>query len=168
MHSLAPDTWFVLQVAPQSEKRVVSTLEYKGYEPFAPTYRERTRWSDRIKTVDRPLFPGYVFVRTSATPLGGLVCSTSGVVRLLSFGGRPCPLPDTEIEAIRKLTLLGEPRPTEYLSVGQKVEIKDGPFAGVVGTVRQVKSRSCLIVSVQLIQQSICIDVDEFQLRPVA
>lgn len=167
MLSLPADAWFVVQVAPRSERSVGSILEYKGYQQFAPTYLSRMQWSDRIKIVEKPLFPGYVFVRTPGTAVSGLLCSTPGVTRILSFGGRPSALPDFEIDAIRRFALLGKPLPTPHLNVGQKVEIKDGPFAGIVGIVRQIKSRACLIVSVQLISQSIYVDVDEFRIGPV-
>lgn len=166
MPSLPIDAWFVLQVAPRSERRVASVLEYKGYQPLAPTYLSRRRWSDRIKTLEEPLFPGYVFVRTGGIT-SGLMCSTPGVVRLLSCGGRPSPVPDCEIDAVRSLARLGQPVPVPYCAVGQKVRITDGPFAGIVGIIREISSRACLIVSVQLIEQSICIDVTEFQVEPV-
>jgi len=167
MPSLPADTWFVLQVAPRSEKRVVSVLEYKGYQPLAPTYLLRRRWSDRVKTLEEPLFPGYVFVRTKGIT-SGLMCSTPGVVRLLSFGGRPTPVSDIEIDAVRSLARLGRPVPVPYCVVGQTVKILDGPFAGIVGIIKEIRSRACLIVSVQLIEQSIRIDVTEFQVEPVA
>jgi len=167
MLSLPADIWFVVQVAPQSEKRVGSMLEYKGYEQFAPTYLLRKRWSDRIKTLEKPLFPGYVFVRALGKAVSGLLSSTPGVVRILSFGGHPAPVPDAEIDAIRRVTLLGKPLPAPHLNVGQKVEIKDGPFAGIVGIIKQIRNRACLVISVQLISQSICVDVDEFQIGPV-
>jgi transcription antitermination factor NusG len=167
MPSLLPNSWFAVQVVSRWEIRVGSLLEHKGYQPFAPTYLSRTQWSDRVKTAEKPLFPGYVFVYTPESGIRGLICSTPGVIRILSFGGRPVPIPNVEMDAVRKLTLLGRPVPTPYLNVGQKVEITDGPFAGVVGIIRQVRYRFCLVVSVQLISQSICIDVEECQLRPV-
>ena len=167
MASLLSDAWFAVQVAPRSERRVASLLEYKGYQQFAPTYLSRKRWSDRIKTVEEPLFPGYVFVRSSGTAMGGLICATPGVIHILSFGGHPSPIPDSEIDCIRKFTQHGTPMPAQYLNVGQRVEIRDGPFAGIVGIVRQIRGRACLIVSVELISQSIYIDVDEYHLGPI-
>jgi transcription antitermination factor NusG len=160
---LPGDTWFAVQVVPRWELRVASVLEYKGFQQFAPTYFIRKRWSDRVKTLEKPLFPGYVFVRALATTPTVLLRATPGVIRLVSFGGRPCAVSEVEIDAVRKLTLLGQPRPTQHVSVGQKVEIREGPFAGIVGIVREIKDRACLIVSVQLISQSIYVDVDEFQ-----
>jgi transcription antitermination factor NusG len=143
-------------------------LEYKGYQQFAPTYPSPRRWSDRIKTLELPLFPGYVFVRMLRAPVNGLLCSTPGVIRILSFGGHPSAVPDSEIDAVRRLTIEGKPLPIPYLAVGQKVQIRNGSFAGIVGIVRQIRNRRCLIVSVQLISQSIYVDVDEFQVGPVA
>ena len=164
------DAWFAVQVAPRSEKRLTSIFEYKGYQPFAPTYLARKKWSDRVKTSEEPLFPGYVFVRRPGTAVGGVLRSTPGVIRILSFGGLPSRVPDFEIDAIRRCTLLGKPMPAPHFEVGQEVVIKDGPFAGIAGVVRKIRNRACLIVSVQLISQSIYVDVDEFQLgiRPVA
>lgn len=168
MYSLPQESWFAVQVTPRSEKKIGSLLEYKGYQQFTPTYLSRKQWSDRTKISEEPLFPGYVFVRTSGTVVGGLICATFGVMRILSFGGCPAVIPDSEIEAVRKLASLGKASPTEYLSVGQKVQIKDGPFAGIVGTIRQIRNRACLIVSVELIAQSIYLDVDEYRLAPAA
>ncbi len=142
-------------------------LEYKGYEPLTPTYTLRRRWSDRVKTLEEPLFPGYVFVRTQGA-INGLVCSTPGVVRLLSCGGRPSPIPAPEIDAIRSLARLGQPVPAPYCSIGRKVKIVDGPFEGIVGIIKEIRDRACLIVSVELIEQSIRVDVTEFQFEALA
>jgi transcription antitermination factor NusG len=167
MTHLLADSWFAAQVAPRSEKRVASMLEYKGYQHFAPTYLSRKKWSDRVKVLEEPLFPGYVFVRISGPTLGGLLCSTPGVIRILSFGGRPVPISDSDLEMVRKLTLRGRPLPTRHVNSGEKVQIRDGPFAGVVGIVRQIRNRECLVFSVELISQSIYVEVDEFQIGPV-
>jgi transcriptional antiterminator NusG len=166
MVHLPPDAWFAAQVAPRSEKRVASMLEYRGYQQFTPTYLSQKKWSDRIKTQEEPLFPGYVFVRISGTTFG-LLCSTPGIVRILSFGGRPVPLADSEIEAVQRLTLRGKPQPTQHVNCGEKVKISDGPFAGIVGIVKQISNRDCLVFSVQLVSQSIYVEVDQFHIEPL-
>jgi transcriptional antiterminator NusG len=167
MTYLPADAWFAAQVAPRSEKRVASMLEYKGYQHFAPTYLSQKKWSDRIKVQEEPLFPGYVFVRISGPTLGGLLCSTPGVIRILSFGGRPVPISEYELDTVRKLTLRGRPLPTTHVHSGEKVQIRDGPFAGIVGIVRHISNRDCLVFSVELISQSIYVEVDQFQIGPV-
>ena len=93
MRLLEPEAWFVVQVAPRSEQRVASILEYKGYEPFAPTYTSRKQWSDRVMKLERPLFPVCVFVKTSSSATESLLCSTLGVVHILGLGGSPSPVP---------------------------------------------------------------------------
>jgi transcription antitermination factor NusG len=77
-------------------------------------------------------------------------------------------VPTVEIDAILSLTRAGAPRADPALHARQKVKIKDGPFAGTVGIIKQIRGRTSLIVSVQLIEQSIGIDVSEFQVEPAA
>jgi len=156
--------WYVVQVMPQRERVVNSLLEFKGYQSFAPTYGLRRHWSDRAKKLEVPLFPGYVFFRSPGTRVSSLVCSTPGVVRILSFGGRASMVPDSEIDAVQRLTTLGKPQPAEQFIEGQRVEVTSGPFAGVVGIVRKTKSKACLVVSVELIAQSIYVELEEDQI----
>jgi transcription antitermination factor NusG len=158
------DAWYAIHVTCKSEKTVESLLQYKGYEPFVPRYLSRKRWSDRLKTVELPLFPGYVFVRALEMGVGGLVCSTPGVKRVVGFGGRPSAIPDSEIDVVRRLTFLGKALPVPYLRIGQRVEIRDGPFAGIIGIIRKTKDRASIIVSIELISRSICVEVDESQI----
>jgi len=120
--------WYVVQVMPQRERVVNSLLEFKGYQSFAPTYGLRRHWSDRAKKLEVPLFPGYVFFRSPGTRVSSLVCSTPGVVRILSFGGRASMVPDSEIDAVQRLTTLGKPQPAEQFIEGQRVEV--GPVCG--------------------------------------
>ncbi len=167
-HLRTEGCWFVIQVAPRMERKVGSVLEYKGYEYFAPTYVARKKWSDRIKVLEEPLFPGYVFARRGMSGFGGLLCSTPGVIRILSAGGRPIPVTDSELDAVRRITLHGRPMPIQHVHSGDKVKILDGPFAGIVGIVKQIRNRDCLVLSVQLISQSIYVEVREFNVAPVA
>ncbi|MGA9886725.1 MAG: transcription termination/antitermination NusG family protein, partial [Candidatus Acidiferrales bacterium] len=55
--------WFALQVRTRQEASVAQQLNGQGYERFLPLYKVRKRWSDRIKEVNAPLFPGYLFCR---------------------------------------------------------------------------------------------------------
>ena len=168
MAYLATSSWFAAQVAPRSEKRVASMLSYKGYEQFCPTYTTKKKWSDRQKEAEEPLFPGYVFVRAPSGTLGGLLCSTPGVVRILSFGGRPAVLPDAEIDAVMKLSARGKPLPTQTIYEGETVRVCDGPFAGITGIVQQIKDKECLVFRVQMISQSIYVEVNGCDLERVS
>jgi len=127
--------WFALQVGPQMENRVAFALAGKGYESFLPTYEKRRRWSDRIKVIAEPLFPGYVFCRISET-CSGLVVATPGVRRIVSFGGKPYPVEEDEIEAVRRIVASRmNVAPWPYQKLGQKVRINEGPLTGVTGTI---------------------------------
>src|SRR5438128_2109839 len=91
--------WFAIEVKTTHEKRVTSLLDYQAYEWFLPLYRCRRRWSDRIKEVELPLFPGYVFCRfapCSRVP----ILKTPSVMRIVGIGGTPTPIDDDEISAI--------------------------------------------------------------------
>lgn len=160
MFSHSYESWFAVQTSPRHEAKVACLLGYKGYQHFLPTYKSRRTWSDRIKTIELPIFPGYVFCRTLDKIAHGLVLTTPGVVRVVGFNGKPYPIADQEIDAIRKAVLSPDASPCPYLKVGQKVRITDGPMAGVIGILTQIKNRHRLVISVELIMKSISVDVD--------
>ena len=141
---------------------------FRSYEQFCPTFRSERQWSDRKKTVEKYLFPGYVFCRLN--PDDRLpVLMVPGVMNLVRFGTQPAAIPDSEIEHIRTMVssgLLVSPWP--YLSVGQAVLIERGPLAGVEGILQRIKKTFRLIVSVNLLQRSVSTEVDRDWVRPVS
>jgi transcription antitermination factor NusG len=157
--SAESNAWFVVQVAPQHEHKVATVLSYKGQEHFLPTVTLERRWSDRIKHIQVPLFPGYVFCKTRRSDVGA-VLHTPGVRRVICFGGRPQSVPNDEIEALQRVSLCGRAiTPTPYPIVGQKVRIASGPLMGVSGLVVRMKNQHRLIVSVELIMRSVFVEV---------
>ncbi len=157
--------WSAVQVLPQHEKKVAVMLGYKGYEHFLPIYNITRKWSDRIKIIERPLFPGYVFCRIQGTQLRPIL-ATSGVTRIVSFGGKPCPVSDEEIGDLQRVVrYASNAGPVPHLQVGQKVEVIEGPLAGVVGTLALIKNRHRLVISIDLILRSISIDIDPNAVR---
>ena len=116
--------WFALQTRRNRETIIGEMLRGKGFEEFVPTYRSRRKWSDRMKVMERPLFPGYVFCRFN--PSRRLpVLTTPGVLSVVGHGRTPAPVEDAEIEAIRSVVasdLRSEPWP--YLRVGEWVMIE--------------------------------------------
>ena len=159
--------WFAVQVVPRHENKVASLLDYKGYQRFVPTYRSSRQWCDRKKVLELPLFPGYVFCRIVHGIAAGLVLTTPGVIRVVGFGGKPYPIPDHEIDAIQRVALSSDAVPVPYLKVGRRVQISNGPLSGVTGILTQVKNHHRLVVSVDLIMNSVSIDVDLLDVRPV-
>jgi transcription termination/antitermination protein NusG len=156
---LSMGEWFAIQVMPRSEQKVVQYLEYKGYETLLPTYKCKRKWADRIKLIELPLFPDYIFFRALTTN-SGMVLTIPGTVRLLGMGGRPSVIPAEEIESLRKINTSRVPAaPCRYITIGQKVCISVGPLAGIVGLLSEVKNSRRLIVTVELIMRSISVDV---------
>ena len=160
--------WFALRVRSNHERVAAMHLREQGYDEFCPAYKAERQWSDRKKTVERFLFPGYVFCRMN--PDDRLpVLMMPGVVNVVGFGSQPAPIPEREIEHVRTLVgsgLLVTPWP--FLNVGQTVVLERGPLAGVEGILQEIKKTFRLVVSVHLLQRSVSTEVDRSWVRPVA
>jgi transcription antitermination factor NusG len=162
-----PPPWMALTVKHQHEQAVRTALEGKGFKAYAPTCRAARRWSDRLKELDLPLFPGYVFCRWHSygqTPL----LRTPGVRTVVSFGGEIAPIPDSEIARIRRALASGltvEPWP--FLKAGQRVRIEAGPLAGVEGTLVEVRDKWRVVLNVEMLQRSVAVHVTRDTLVPV-
>lgn len=158
-------SWFAIQVVVRAESKVARLLQYRGHELFLPTYRIRRQWSDRLKSVDLPLFPGYVFCRLGDVS-AGLVLSTLSVIRIVSFGGKPTPISEQEIESLRVVSTVGEKlEPCAYLPIGQRVQIVRGPLSGISGLLTQNRNRHRLIISVDAIMKSVSVEIDANDIR---
>jgi len=160
-------SWFAVRVRSNFERVTVAHLRERGYEQLAPSYKAERHWSDRKKEIERFLFPGYVFCRFD--PHNRLpVLSAPGVVDLVGFGKVPIPIPDAEIDRVRRMVesgLLVSPSP--YLEVGQTVLIERGPLAGMEGILAEVKGRFRLVVSINLLKRSISAEVERDWVRPI-
>jgi len=159
--------WFALRVRSNFERTVSTILQNKGYEEFLPTYRCQRRWTDRIKTEDLPLFPGYVFCRLDqARRLP--VLSTSGVLHIVGIGKAPVAVEPAELEAVWRIVhsdLLSNPWP--HLEAGQMVVIEAGPLAGIEGILIESKNQTKLVVSVTLLRRSVAVEIEKRNVRPV-
>lgn len=158
--------WFAVWTRSRHEAAVLNQLEGKRIEAFLPTITRWSRWKDRKKRVDWPLFPGYCFSRINpADSLAVLKCS--GVVSLVCFEGQPAPIPDTEIESLRTL-VASELRydPCPMIHEGMRVEVQWGPLRGVVGRLVRKGAHARLILSVDLIGQGVSVEVDAADVRP--
>ncbi|HEY7059825.1 MAG TPA: UpxY family transcription antiterminator [Vicinamibacterales bacterium] len=159
------DAWYAVWTRSRHEQVVRDQLERKGYEAFLPTVTRWSRWKDRRKKIDWPLFPGYVFARfESQRSLPVLTCN--GVVSIVSFNGDIAPIPADEIEAIRRLVesdLQYDPCP--LIREGTMVEVVHGPLKGVVGRLTRKGSHARLMLAVDLIGQAVSVEVDASDVR---
>jgi len=159
--------WFALLVKSQHEKSVACALEGKGYEQFLPLYNVNRNWSDRLKQLTCPLFPGYVFCRFDVNCRLPILV-TPGVLSVVGAGKVPLPVNDSEIEAIRSIVKSGlQAEPWPFLRVGQRVRIERGSLEGVEGILLAVKKPYRLIVSVTLLQRSVAVELDQDWATPL-
>jgi len=152
--------WFAVQVWTGREHASAAHLRLRGYEVFLPCYRERHRWSDRIKVVSRALFTGYLFCRLDADVVCRIV-TAPWVIRIICDGCGPLPVPARDIEAIQRIVetqLSAEPWPV--LHAGQRVRIETGPLRGIEGVVLIAKNRHRLVVSIKLLQRAVAVEID--------
>jgi transcription antitermination factor NusG len=154
------DPWFALQVRAYREWAVADYLRGNDYEWFLPQYKCRKRWSDRVKIVDSPLFPGYLFCRFN--PQNRLpILKTPGVIQIVGCNSIPIPVDEMEIEAIKALVASGVPnQPWPFLAVGDRIRIESGPLRGLEGILVKFKGGHRLVLSVTLLQRSVAVEVD--------
>ncbi len=170
--SRAPDLamtqphWYALYTYANHEKRVVAELDVRTVEHFLPLYRSVRHWKDRRVTLDLPLFPGYVFARLKLCDRMRVVQIPS-VACLVGFGGLPVALPDTEMAIMRTgFSERWRAEPHAFLAVGRRVRITGGPFAGLEGVLKHKKNNLRVVVSLELIQRSVAVDVDAADVAP--
>ena len=164
---MTDDAWFALWTRSRHEQVVREQLEQKHIQTFLPTVTRWSRWKDRKKKIDWPLFPGYCFVRFDpADTLPILKCT--GVVNIVSFEGRPAAIPEHEIDGIRRLVesdLQFDPCP--LIREGMMVEVTHGPLKGVIGRLITKKgAHARLVLSVDLIGQAVSVEVDAADVKP--
>lgn len=152
--------WFAILVRTSREKTASLLLENAGYECFLPISKYLRRWSDRMKEIEVPLFPGYLFCRMN--PQNRLpVLMTPGVIQIVGTGKTPIPVEEEEIAAIQRVGKSGLPTmPWPYLQVGHAARIEDGPLRGMTGIVIKIKSGLKLVLSVNLLQRSVAVEID--------
>jgi transcription antitermination factor NusG len=159
--------WWAVYTRHQHEKAVAGMLSTKGLEVFLPLYDSIRRWNDRSKILSFPLFPCYVFVR------GGLnrrlqVVTTPGVHMILFHGEHVATIPEAEIDAIRRAVegpIQVEPHP--FLKCGERVRVKRGSLEGVEGVLVRKKNLLRLVLSVDMLAQSVAVEIDAADVEPV-
>lgn len=160
--------WFALRVRSRHEKIVFAQLVAKQHEAFLPSYNARHKWVDRWKTVSLPLFPGYVFCRFDAA-LRSSVLTTSGVIDVVRNGSQPAAVDSSEIEAIR--LAVNSPLFTEPyagLVKGQGIVVTGGPLAGLTGHLVEIRKNLRLVLSVELLNRSVLVEIDRDWVAPRA
>ena len=157
--------WYAIWTRSRHEQVVREQLERKGVEAFLPTIKRWSRWKDRKRQIDWPLFPGYCFARFE--PTGRLpILKCAGVVSIVSFDGEPAPIPDHEIISIRQLVKTDlQYDPCPFIREGMMVEVTHGPLRGVIGRLVRKGAHARLVLAVDLIGQAVSVEVDAADVR---
>lgn len=158
-------SWYAIWTRSRHEHVVREQLDKKGVEAFLPTFARWSRWKDRKKRIDWPLFPGYCFAKFD--PAERLAVLTApGVVNIVSFNSEIAPIPEQEIESIRRLVATDlQYDPCPLIHEGMMVEVVSGPLKGVTGRLVRKGAHARLILAVDLIGQAVSVEVDAADVR---
>lgn len=161
--------WYAIHTRSQHEKFVVNQLEQRGIKTFLPLISEVHRWSDRQKVVQLPLFSCYAFVHMHLLPeLWYQVMQTNGVLRFVGCRGEGIPIPESQIENLRAFLSSDIPYVLcPFLQVGQRVRIRGGALEGVEGLLIARNGERTLVISVEPIQRSIAVRIDQYQVEAI-
>jgi transcription antitermination factor NusG len=159
--------WFALQVRSRREGLITAHLEGQGYECFLPLYKSKRRWSDRVKEIEQPLFPGYLFCRFDLHNRGPLLM-TPGVQQIVGIARTPMAVEEKEIEAIRLALSSGLPnQPWPYMQVGERVRVNYGSLVNLEGILVNFKGSNRVVLSVTLLQRSVAMEIEMAWVSPV-
>jgi transcriptional antiterminator NusG len=156
-------SWYAVYTKPRHERKVNAHLTREGMTTFLPEIERWSRRRDRKKRVSYPIFPGYLFINTELNGGSRLkVIKTKGVVRLLGNKGVPTTIPAHQIDAIQKaVDSKNDVSPYPYLKKGQVVRVIGGPLNGVEGIFISDKGKGKLIISVDILQRSVSVEIEE-------
>jgi transcription termination/antitermination protein NusG len=164
----AAGSWYAVHTRSRHERKVLAALTGLQLQSYLPEYRTWSRRKDRRQRIERPLFPGYLFVRASLDAETRLrIVRAPSVVRIVGTAGTPTPVPDHEVESImRLLGAAPDSAPEDRLVSGQQVQVMDGPLRGVVGRIQQTRRGQRIVVSVELLGRSVAADLQASALEP--
>jgi len=150
--------WYALKVRTGGELSALAVLQYRGFDPYCPIRKEQRLYSDRKKFVETAFFPGYLFCRFDAQKKVPIL-SSPGVQQIVGIAGAPIPIPEEQIRNIQRVIEAGGAA-TTYLKQGQRVRVMHGPLAGVEGVMVRDGNGERLVVSIDLLTRSACLQID--------
>lgn len=160
--------WFAVYTNPRAEKLVHSRFLEEGIESFLPLQKTYRRWSDRKKLVMKPLLSSYVFVKVIPKEFPK-VYRTNGVVKFVSFEGKPASIPQRQIDNLRLLINSDAEIEvtTEQFEKGDQVEVINGSMIGLTGELIRVGGKKRVIIRIDKLEQNILLTIPITFLRKV-
>ncbi|HZU22608.1 MAG TPA: UpxY family transcription antiterminator [Terriglobales bacterium] len=163
-----PSQWYAIHVRARHEKKVADELRGRGIEVLLPLQAQKTRWSDRWKVIEKPLFPCYVFLNAPLVREVRLsVLRLYGALSIVGTHSGPLPIPQREIEAVRRvlaqeLTVSSHP----YCSVGQRIRVRGGALDGLEGILTEADGEKRMVLSIQTVQRSVSVSINGYEIEP--
>jgi transcription antitermination factor NusG len=161
--------WYALYTRSRFEKKMLAELTDRSVEVFLPMREVLSRWKDRKKRIWIPLFPGYIFLNHVDTPENRYrILNIPGAVRFVGFEGHANPIPDEQIESVRRFleaSIAVDPYP--YMQVGTRVEVIAGPLKGIRGILVEKRGRFRFVIQVDLIRQAVSVEIDASDVRAI-
>jgi len=158
--------WYALQVRSRKEAYIANQIQAQGIECLLPLYKSVRKWSDRVKELEQPLFPGYLFCKFDFQNRRPIV-TTPGVLQIVGYGRTAVPVSEQEIQALQLAILSEVPRhPWPYLEVGQRVRVIYGTLTGLEGILVNIKGNQRVVLSVSLLQRAVAMEVEASWLVP--
>jgi transcription antitermination factor NusG len=159
--------WYAVYTRHSHERTVRDAFESREIESYLPTYSLRRRRANRcMSELTLPLFPTYIFARIAWAEHARLL-EVPSVISIVGFGTKRPTIPETEITALRAALELEHTAPHPYLNIGERVRIRSGPLQGLIGIVLRKGNNLRVVLSVQLIMQSVVVDAEEWNLEPI-
>lgn len=161
------EKWFAVQVRTRWESSTAVLLSGKGYKTLLPTFKTKKRWSGKLREVNAPLFPGYVFCEFDGQKRLPVLI-TPGVIAVVGRGRIPVPVEDSEMTAVQRVVSSGlRAEPWPFLEVGQRIRIDDEALQGLEGILVNFKGNRRIVVSVSLLRRSVALEIDRSKVVPV-
>lgn len=162
-----PKYWYVVKTNSLAEKKVNDRLIQNGFDTYLPLLISWRIWSDRKKKVDLPLIPSVVFVHTTESELKHIY-PIQGVVRILTYLGKPAVVREQEIENLRILLQtdhISEIQTVERFEQGEEIEVVRGPFKGIFATAIQEANSFRLVIEIQSLGTGFTVNVPKSYVR---
>jgi transcriptional antiterminator RfaH len=160
--------WCVIYTKPKFEKRIAERLAECEIEYFLPLIKVFKKWHDRIKHVETPLFPSYIFVYLKNRDDYFNSSNIPGVCYFLKSDKQLVRVKGDLIKDIRTVILNGtEIEVTQdFFQPGQIMNIKSGPFAGLTCELVERNMKKKALVRIKMLQQNLLIAMPFESLTP--
>ncbi len=153
-------SWYALYTRSRTEKKTHEWLIKSGIDAYLPLQKTLKQWSDRKKWVEEPLFRSYIFVHISQAEYYD-VLNSPGVVRYITFEGKPVAIPPQQIEAIRQFVDTGQELPDVELKLvpGAIIDIIAGPMKGIRGELLEIMGKKKVRIEIDGLGQAVFLEL---------